>query len=125
MITLTNPIKVPNSIGGTTTLSYDILNIIGVVSDPVSQSISATVQITSSANANATPIKGSLSLITQGSPSGMLSIPNLGIYIAVAGIPAAVSTIQGWITTMQTNLESGLISVGAITGSQTPGYNVI
>ena len=45
--------------------------------------------------------------------------------IIATGIPAAVSTIQGWITTMQTNLESGLISVGAITGSQTPGYNVI
>lgn len=120
MITLTNPIKIIDSIGGTATLNYDTLRIMNIVADPVSQSINATVQIRASSNANAPLIIGSLALITQGNPLGTLTIPNLGIFITI-NISTDVSTIQGWITTLQNNIESGLVSIGTITGTQSTG----
>lgn len=120
MITLTNPIKINNSIGGTTTLSYDIFRVVSIVSDPVTQSINAQVQLRSSANASAPLILGNLAIQTQGNPSATLTVSDLGVFIPM-NIATAISTVQGWITSLQNNIESGLISEGAVTGTQSTG----
>lgn len=120
MITLTNPIKVSNSIGGTTTVNYDVLRIVASTSDPVTQSINSQVQIRSSANASAPLFFGSLNIQTQGNPSAVLNVPDLAINIPI-NISAAISTIQGWITALQNNIETGLVNTGAVTGTQSTG----
>jgi len=120
MITLTNPIKISNTIGGTTTLNYDILRIVSIVADPVTQSINAQVQLRSSANASSPLILGSLSILTQGSPTAVLVVPELGPGITI-NISTDVSVIQGWITSLQNNIETGLINTGTIVGTQATG----
>jgi|SRR5579883_645322 len=120
MVTLTNPVKINDTIGGTTTLSYDVLRVVGIFSDPVTQSISAQVQLRASANAAAPLISGTLAINTQGSPSAVLSIPNLGVFINI-NISGAIATIQGWIAALQNAIESGLVSTGTVVGTQSAG----
>ncbi len=119
MITLTNPVVISDSIGGTTTTQYNILRIVSINADPVSQAINAVVQLRASANANAPLISGNLTISTQNS-SAVLSIPNLGIFINI-NITSTIPTIQGWITSLQNSIESGLISTSTVVGTQSSG----
>lgn len=120
MITLTNPVQINDSIGGITKLKYDILRLTNITSDPLTQAINAQVQLRSSANANAPLITGNLSILTQGNPNAVLNIPNLGVFINI-NISTAISTIQGWINTLQNNIEVGLISTSTVVGTQSTG----
>jgi len=120
MITLTNPIKINNSIGGVTTLNYDIFRVVNIVADPVNQIINAQVQLRSSSNASAPLITGNLFIQTQGSPVATLTVGDLGVFISM-NISTAISTIQGWITSLQNSIESGLISESAVVGTQSTG----
>lgn len=120
MITLTNPIQIPNSLGGTTHTAYDKLRIVSIQADPVSQTIAANVQLMVSTDATQPFIVGSLLITTQGTPSASLTVPSINFFRGI-NISAAVATVQGWITGLQNNIEAGLVSEGAITGTQTTG----
>lgn len=120
MITLTNPIQVPNSIGGTTKTNYNKLRVVSIVADPVAQTITAQIQILVSSDATQPIISGTLVISTQGSPSAVIQVPSL-MFFDSPNIAASVSTVQGWITALQNSIESGLISTGAITGTQSTG----
>ena len=122
MITLTNPIQVPNSLGGTTHSSYDKLRVVSITADPFSLTISAQVQIMVSTDANQPIISGSLTVTATGAnPIVILQVPTLNFYRAVAITGASVTTAQGWITSLQNNVETGLVNIGAIAGTQAAG----
>lgn len=120
MITLTNPIKISNSIGGTTSINYDRFELYNINCDLVNQIINSSVRIISSQSSTAPAIQGVLNIQLQGTPSAMLSIPNLGIFIPMA-ISGAVATVVGWMQTFQNNIEAGLVSLGTVTGIQATG----
>lgn len=120
MITLTNPIKIPNSLGGTTFNSYNKMRIVSIAADPVTQAIIAQVQLMVSSDATQSIIAGSLVINTQGSPNATLQIPAIDVFIGI-DINSAVATIQGWITSLQNNIEAGLVSTGTVTGTQSTG----
>ncbi len=120
MITLTNPVKVPASLGGLATLNYDKLVITSINADPVNGTITAQVRLTVSGDTAQPPILGTLSISTINNVFALLEIPTLGFYHSIS-IGGALSVIQGWITALQNNIEAGMVSTGAITGTQTTG----
>jgi|SRR5690242_12187723 len=120
MITLTTPVKVLSAIGSTATVNYDKLTIVSINADPVGQTITAQVRITISTDASQPPILGTLSISTVSAVFAYLEIPSLGFYKNI-NISGAIATIQGWITALQNNIEAGLVSTGAVTGTQATG----
>lgn len=122
MITLTTPISVPNRLGSNSTTAYDKLRIVSINSDAVSMSINAQVQLLVSANPSQPIISGSLMIVaTGGSPVCTIQVPTLNFYAGVALSGAQVTTIQSWITTLENNIESGLISIVLVAGTQATG----
>lgn len=122
MITLTNPIKVPNSLGGTTFNNYDKLNIVAIQSDPKSDEIDATVEISVSADASQPIISGTLQIVAKGnSPSVVLQVPTLNFYRGLTLLAGDLPGIQGWINTLQNNIEAGLVGKALVTGVQSTG----
>jgi hypothetical protein len=122
MIILTNPLSVPVSFGSSTTATYDKIRIVQITSDPLGQQIQALVQLLSSTNPNLAVIRGSLIInLTGATPSVVLQCASLGFTFSDNLTAGQVTTIQGWITTMQNNLEAGIISLGAIAGTQSTG----
>lgn len=122
MITLTTPITISSQIGGSGTNAYNKLRIVSINADPFSMSINAQVQLMVSSNASAPIISGNLSIIaTGGSPVCTLQVPSLDFYSGDALSGAQVTTVQGWITGLQNNIESGIVSLGMAAGVQTTG----
>lgn len=120
MITLSTPIQVDSTLGGASTISYNQAEVVQIYADPLAQTITGTVRLKSSSNAAAPIIIGSLSILTNNTV-GTISIPNLNINIPVSLTNAEQTTVQGWITTLQNSIESGLISLGVVSGTQATG----
>lgn len=122
MIKLTNPIKVPNSIGGTGTINYDTLDISNITADPVGQTINANVRIYASSSQTQPVITGTLSIVAGGnSPLAVITVPDLNFYWNLVLSGATLTAVQGWTTTLQNSIEAGLVGAGAITGVQSAG----
>lgn len=120
MITLTNAKLVNSVLGGTDTVSYDRFVLSSITYTPETMVVSAIIQITSTAQPNMQPIKGSLSIKCA---TAILSIEvrQLDFYrqIALTGPENAVA--QDFIRDAQNSLENGLISLGVVAGIQSPG----
>ena len=123
MIQLTTPIQIPNQLGGGTHLSYDKMRIVEILADPLSQTVTATVQLMVSTNANAPIIPGTLTISTATGTNQLITVVvnSLSFYAGVALNAGAVTTVQGWITGLQNNIESGLISEAIVAGTQSAG----
>jgi hypothetical protein len=122
MITLTTPPQIATQLGAAATSSYDKMRVTNILADPVTQSIAASIQLIDTANTNMPNLSGSLTIVTQGnSPSVAISVPALNLGSVVPLTAAAVTTVQGWITTLQNNIESGLVALGTIAGNQSTG----
>lgn len=122
MITLTTPIQIPSVIGSSAKTGYDKLRIVSILADPFSLTINAQVQILVSTNTSAPIVDGTLNIVATGaSPLVTIQIPNLDIFSSFALAGANLTTVQGWISTLQNNIESGLISINLVSGTQSPG----
>jgi hypothetical protein len=122
MITLTTPPTIATLLGSNSPASYGKLRIMDIFSDPVTQAITATIQLIDTANTNLPILTGSLTVVTQGnSPIVSVAVPALNLSNVVALTSAQQTTVQGWITTLQNSLEAGLISLGLIAGTQATG----
>jgi len=122
MITLTTPASVPGELGATSANSYGKLRIVSITADPVSQSISAAIQLQDTANPNLPILPGSLLVTTAGnSPQVAISVPALNIQTVAPLNAAQQATVQGWITTLQNSIEAGLVALSLIAGTQTTG----
>jgi len=122
MITLTTSINVPSELGSAATTAYNKLRIVSITADPNTLAINALVQLLVSANAAAPIISGNLSIITTGpTPTVSIQIPSLNFYSGFALSGASLTAVQGWINTLQNNVESGLISISMVAGTQSTG----
>ena len=122
MITLTTPPTIATQLGATSSSSYAKLRIMDIIADPVAQSISAAIQLIDTANTNLPMLIGSLSIMTQGnSPSVEIAVPALNLSNVVPLTAAEQTTVQGWITALQNNIEAGLVSLALIAGVQSGG----
>jgi hypothetical protein len=122
MITLTTPPTIATQLGGSSPAAYAKLRIVNIVADPVTQAITASIQLIDTANSNLPMLTGSLSVVTQGnSPMVAISVPALNLSSDLPLTAAAQTTVQGWITTLQNSIESGLVSLSLISGTQTTG----
>jgi hypothetical protein len=122
MITLTTPPTIATQLGATSSSSYAKMRIMDIIADPVTQAITASIQLIDTANTNLPMLIGSLSIMTQGnSPSVEIAVPALNLSNVVPLTSAEQTTVQGWITALQNNIEAGLVSLGLIAGTQSTG----
>lgn len=122
MITLTTPIHVPSELGGSTFNSYDKLRVVSIISDPVSMTINAQVQMMVSSNASLPMIQGTLTIVATGaSPVVTLQVLSMNFFTGVPLGGGSLTTVQGWITGLQNSIESGLISTAIVAGTQSAG----
>ena len=123
MITLTTPPTIATQLGATSSSSYAKMRIMDITADPVAQSISAAIQFIDTANTNLPMLIGSLSIMTQGnSPSVEIAVPDFAEMFNVVPLTSAEqTTVQGWITALQNNIEAGLVSLALIAGAQSGG----
>lgn len=122
MITLTTPLQITSVIGSSTTIGYNKLRVVQILSDPLTLTINASVQILVSNTPTAPIIDGTLSIVaTGGSPQAILTIPNIDSFASVSLAGANLTTVQGWITSLQNSIENGLVSVALVAGTQSSG----
>lgn len=121
MITLTTPIAVPNSLGGTSATNYDRMDILQILADPQASNISAKVKLYSSANPTQPEVDGQLTIAAQGNLQLVIQVPYFRFYAAVTLTSSAAAAVNGWIQALQNNIEQGLITEGVVTGTQATG----
>jgi hypothetical protein len=122
MIILTTPISVPNRLGSSSVTTYDKLRIVSINCDPVSMTIAAQVQLLVSSNLSQPILNGSLNITAGGaSPVCTIQVPAVDFAAGVALTGPQVTTIQGWITALQNNIEAGLITISLVLGTQSTG----
>jgi hypothetical protein len=122
MITLTTPPTIATQLGAVSSASYAKLRIMEILADPVTQAVTASIQLIDTGNANLPMLTGSLTIVTQGnSPMVSISVPALNLSSDQPLTAAQQTTVQGWITALQNNIEAGLVSLGLIAGTQSTG----
>lgn len=122
MITLTTPIQVPTTLGSAATVGYNKLRIVSITADPFSMTITAQAQLMVSSIPTQPMIFGTLTIVATGAtPSCTLQIPNLNFNATVALAGANLTAVSGWITGLQNNIESGLITIAEVSGIQSAG----
>ena len=122
MITLTTPIQVPTTLGSAATVGYNKLRIVSITADPFSMTINAQAQLMVSSIPAQPMIYGSLTVVATGAtPVCTLQIPNLNFNATVSLAGANLTAVQGWITGLQNSIESGLISIAEVSGTQSTG----
>lgn len=118
MITLTTPAHINSILGADSPASYDRLVLSPININPVEQSINANIRLSSSAGAES-PVIGSLTIMVPQSKL-FIEVGNLvrKSMSLTAGQNAAALKV---INDTQNALESGLISLTAVQGTQSAG----
>jgi hypothetical protein len=119
LIILTNPIQVKSSLGGSATVGYDKMVVFNITADPVSNIINAQVKLVVSTDSTQPPLLGSL-VINPGQSICILTIDRVDFF-RTFNIASSVSVVSGWVTSLQNNIETGLVSIAAVTGTQSGG----
>lgn len=120
MITLTTPPAINSVIGGNLPVSYDKFKLTSLTFDTTTKNIVAVIEITSTSNPDMTALKGRVEINFAGALAE-IQVQQLDFYrrIRLSGLQQnAVSTI---ITNAQNDVESGLISLGLVSGTQALG----
>ena len=120
MITLTTPPQINSVLGGTATVNYDKL-VIGPFSlNPLTSTISGSVRLTSTANAQMQPIMGTLTISV---PNGLLTIEVVQLDFArqIQLNASQINSVNTIIANAQNALESGMITLGIMAGAQSGG----
>jgi len=113
---------VPTTLGSSATVGYNKLRIVSINADPFSMTINAQVQLMVSSIPAQPMIFGTLSIVATGATPGCtLQIPNLNFNASVSLAGANLSAVAGWITGLQNNIESGLITIAEVAGVQSAG----
>lgn len=120
MIALTNPALVNSVLGGTDTVGYDKFVLSRIQYDTGDLSARCTIEITSTAAPTMQPLHGSL-LITTANATLEIQVPQLDFYRKITLTGPQNSALQGYIRDTQNSLETGLINIGLIDGTQQTG----
>lgn len=120
MITLTTPLQVITTLGSSSRSLYDRLELVTIGMDVINKNINGTCQLVASTG-GVPPIPGTYNMPTSGSAVMTISIPNALYFAEVTLTSTQQSTVQGWISSAQNNVEAGLISLGVVAGTQATG----
>jgi hypothetical protein len=121
LISLTTPIAVKSVLGGSATVNYDKVVIDHISYSPTQQTIGAAITLSASADPGQTPLLGNLLIVAQGQGYIDVQIPDLPFHRRIALTAGQQTTVQGWISAAQNQVELGTISVGVMAGTQSAG----
>lgn len=120
MITLSpNPPSVNTVLGGNAPVAYDKMVLSPYQTDPFGKTIQGTVKLSSTTDPNVPIVQGTFSISIPNSELILNCLPiSYRKIVLSAGQKSAVQTI---IDNSQNSLEAGFITVGAVSGTQSPG----
>ena len=120
MITLTTPPQVITVLGSSTASGYDKFIVRIMRMDTKDHIITGQVEVSSTADPNGATLTGNLSINT-GSGVLTLTIGALDIERKLALSAGQQTAVLGIIADAQDALESGLVSIGLVDGTQSTG----
>ena len=120
MITLTTPSAVNSVLGGSSTVSYDKFVLSSITFDTVNQKLTAQIRITSTSAPDMQPITGRLS-VDVATAKLEIQVEQLDFYRRITLTGPQNTSVQNQIISAQNSLESGLVSLGVISGTQATG----
>lgn len=120
MITLTTPPQINSVLGGSAPVAYNKLVLGPFTMDGVTQVISGTLRLTSTANPTMQAITGTLR-ISVPEAFVIVEVAQLDFYRKITTSSAQNTAILNIIETAQAQLESGLINLAVIAGTRTAG----
>jgi hypothetical protein len=120
MITLTTPANINSVLGGNVPVAYNRLVLSPSTMDPQTLLITGVLKLTSSAVPTMQAITGSLTI---NNSSGVLEIAvqQLDFYRRIQLSGPQITSVNTIIGNAQNALESGLVSLGVIAGTQSAG----
>lgn len=120
MITLTTPPQINSVLGGSAPVNYDKLVIGPFTFSPSAQTVQASLQLTATAQPDMQAIQGTLRISI---PEAVLevAIQQLDFYRRIRLNSGQNTAVLNIITSAQTSLENGLVSLGIISGVQSAG----
>lgn len=120
MITLTTAPQINSILGGSAPVAYNKLVIGPFSMDPVGQTITGTLRLTSTSTPTMQPILGTLT-ISVPSATVKVEVSQLDFYRQITTTSPQNTSILGWIEAAQAQIENGLIAVSIISGTRTSG----
>lgn len=120
MITLTTPPQINSVLGGSAPIAYNKLVLSPFTMDAVKQTVSAQIQLTSTAVPTMQAIAGRLT-ISVATSELVIEVAQLDFYRRVVLSSAQNTSILGQIEAAQAQLENGLVSLGVIAGTRSSG----
>ena len=120
MITLSTPPVINSVLGGSAPVSYDKCVIGPFTFDPATLLVTGAVRLTSTANPEMNAVAGTLTINTQTARLD-IAVPQLDFARRVALSGPQNSAAQQIVRDAQNALESGLISLGVLAGTQQTG----
>lgn len=120
MITLSIPSQINSVLGGNAPVAFDKLIVTDIRMDPVTKNIDGKLLLTSTANTQMQSIEGVLVINT---PQAFLrvAVPPLDFYRRINLTGPQLASIATMATNSQNSIESGLVSLGLIDGTQSTG----
>jgi hypothetical protein len=120
MITLTTAAQINSVLGGNSPVGYDHLVLTPFTMDPLGLLVTGSLRLTSTANPQMQPISGSLK-INASSGELIIQVEQLDFYRRIQLSPGQITSVRTIITNAQNALETGLVSLGVISGTQSTG----
>lgn len=120
MIALTTPHAVNSVLGGDTPINYDHVVLSPITFNPIARTVTATVRLTSTVSPNMDVVTGSLT-VDLGPGILVFKVEQLDILRRMQLSGAQITAVQNILNSAQNQIESGLISVGVVAGTQSTG----
>ncbi len=120
MITLTAAFPVRSQLGSATTINYEKAVIGPFTMDPIGQTVSGTIRLTSTSAPTAEPIMGTFRASVPGAEL-IISVPQFNTTRRIVLTSPQTTSLLGQIQGAQNALEAGLITLTAIVGTQSTG----
>ena len=119
-ITLSTPAQVNTVLGGNILVGYDHVVLSPLNLNAVDRKITGTVRLTSSSDPDMDALLGKL-LIELGQGILLIEIDQLDIRRKMQLTPAQITAVQNILNDAQNSIETGLISINVIAGTQSTG----
>lgn len=120
MITLTTPPQINSVLGGNVPVAYNKLVIGPFTFAPSNQEVNGIVSLSSTTQTEMTAITGTLR-ISVATARLEIAVPQLDFYRRVALTGPQNTAVQNIVRDAQSALESGLVTLGVIAGTQSTG----
>jgi len=119
-ITLTTPSQINSVLGGNVLIDYDHVVLTPITINQVTNILSATVRLTSSANPEMDVITGNLN-INAGTGTLLFTVEQLDMVRKMQLSAGQITAVLGIMSNAQDALENGLINITVIDGIQATG----